>query len=290
MSEKRGLLINGFGSFYYVMIDGKTYEARARGRIKKENIRLLIGDIVTVEEQSGTYAITGVLPRKNSLIRPAVANVDQIIVVIAAAEPSPNYKQTDKLLGLLEYNNFDVSICINKSDLADYAEIQRVYTNAGYNVTVTSTVDGKTDITPLKDVLKGKISAFAGCSGVGKSSLINMLDENFARTTGEVGKIKRGKHTTTHAALLPLKFGGFIADTPGFSVVDLSEIDKNELAFCFKEFEQYFGQCKFSGCTHINEPGCIVKKLAEEGKIEKSRYESYVSLFEEVCDKKEKFM
>ncbi len=290
MSEKRGLLINGFGSFYYVMIDGKTYEARARGRIKKENIRLLIGDIVTVEEQSGTYAITGVLPRKNSLIRPAVANVDQIIVVIAAAEPSPNYKQTDKLLGLLEYNNFDVSICINKSDLADYAEIQRVYTNAGYNVTVTSTVDGKTDITPLKDVLKGKVSAFAGCSGVGKSSLINMLDENFARTTGEVGKIKRGKHTTTHATLLPLKFGGFIADTPGFSVVDLSEIDKNELAFCFKEFEQYFGQCKFSGCTHINEPGCIVKKLAEEGKIEKSRYESYVSLFEEACDKKEKFM
>lgn len=288
--SKSGLLINGFGSFYFVMIDGKVHEARARGRIKKENIRLLIGDVVTVEEESGTYAITEVLPRKNSLIRPAVANVDQIVVVIAAAEPDPNYKQTDKLLGLLEYKNFDVHICINKSDLADYAEIKRIYEDAGYNVTVTSTVDGKTDISPLKDVLKDKVSAFAGCSGVGKSSLINMLDQTFDRTTGEVGKIKRGKHTTTHAALLPLDFGGFIADTPGFSVVDLSEIDKNELSYCFKEFGKYFGMCKFSGCTHINEPGCVVKKMVENGAIAKSRYESYVSFFEEALNKKEKFM
>ena len=290
MSEKKGLLINGFGSFYYVMIDGKVCEARARGRIKKENIRLLIGDVVTIEEESGTYAITEVLPRKNSLIRPAVANIDQIIVVIAAAEPAPNYKQTDKLLALLEYKGFDVHICINKSDLTDYTEIQKVYSEAGYNVTVTSTIDGKTDIEPLKDILKDKVTAFAGCSGVGKSSLINMLDENFDRTTGAVGKIKRGRHTTTHAALLPLELGGFIADTPGFSVIDLTEIDKNELGLCFKEFGHYFNQCKFSGCTHVNEPGCIIKQLVNEGKIAKSRYESYVSLFEEALNKKEKFM
>lgn len=289
MSEKKGLLINGFGSFYSVIIDGEVFEARARGRIKKENVRLLIGDIVTVEEESGTYAITSVLPRKNSLIRPAVANVDQIVVVIAAAEPSPNYKQTDKLLGLLEYKDFDVHICINKSDLADCTEIERIYKNAGYDVTITSTVDGKTDISPLKGVLKDKVSAFAGCSGVGKSSLINTLDQSFERTTGEVGKIKRGRHTTTHASLLPLEFGGFIADTPGFSVVNLSEIDKNELSRCFREFEAYFGQCRFSGCTHINEPGCVIKQLVEDGKIEKSRYESYVSLYEEALDKKEKF-
>jgi len=289
MSEKKGLLINGFGSFYSVMIDGKAVEARARGRIKKENIRLLIGDMVTVEEESGTYAITSVLPRKNSLIRPAVANIDQIVVVIAAAEPDPNYKQTDKLLGLLEYSGFDVHICINKSDLADYAEIERIYKNAGYNVTITSTVDGKTDIAPLKNILKDKISAFAGCSGVGKSSLINMLDQNFQRTTGEVGKIKRGRHTTTHASLLPLEFGGYIADTPGFSVVDLSEIDKNNLSDCFKEFNNYFGQCRFSGCTHINEPDCMIKQKVVEGEIEKSRYESYVALFEEALDKREKF-
>ena len=289
MSEKKGLLINGFGSFYSVMIDGKVCQARARGRIKKENIRLLIGDFVTVEQESETYAITGVLPRKNSLIRPAVANVDQIIVVVAAAEPDPNFKQTDKLLGLLEYNNFDVHICINKSDLADYKEIERIYTNAGYPVTITSTIDGKTDITQLKEVLKGKVSAFAGCSGVGKSSLINTLDNSYERITGEVGKIKRGRHTTTHASLLPLEFGGFIADTPGFSVVDLSCVDKGGLERCFKEFEQYFGQCRFSGCTHINEPDCMIKQMLLKGKIEKSRYESYVALFEEAQDNREKF-
>lgn len=289
MSENKGLLINGFGSFYTVMIDGKICQARARGRIKKDNIRLLIGDYVTVEQESETYAITGVLPRKNSLIRPAVANVDQIIVVIAAAEPDPNFKQTDKLLTLLEYNGFDVHICINKSDLADFAEIQRVYTSAGYPVTITSTVDGKTDLTSLKGVLKDKVSAFAGCSGVGKSSLINMLDDSYERVTGEVGKIKRGKHTTTHASLLPLKFGGFIADTPGFSVVDISDIGKDELFHCFREFEQYFGQCRFSGCTHINEPDCMVKQMLNEGKIEKSRYDSYVSLLKEAQDKREKF-
>ena len=289
MSELHGLLLNGFGSFYNVMIDGKVFEARARGRIKQDKIRLLIGDNVTLEEESGTYAITGVLPRKNSLIRPAVANVDQIIVVIAAAEPDPNYKQTDKLLALLENNNFDVHICINKADLANCDEIENVYKSAGYDVTVISAVDGQTDISPLKKVLKDKVSAFAGCSGVGKSSIINMLDKSFDRTTGEVGKIKRGKHTTTHASLLPLDFGGFIADTPGFSVVDLSSIQSTDLQGCFKEFNNYFGECKFSGCTHINEPGCIVKEMVSHGVIAKSRYESYVVLFEEALNFKDKF-
>lgn len=289
MKELHGLLLNGFGSFYNVMVDGELFEARARGRIKQDKIRLLIGDNVTLEEECGTYAITGVLPRKNHLIRPAVANVDQIIVVIAAAEPDPNYKQTDKLLALLEHNGFDVHICINKSDLADCSDIENVYKSVGYGVTVISTVDGKSDIGPLKKILKDKITAFAGCSGVGKSSLINMLDNSFERVTGEVGKIKRGKHTTTHASLLPLAFGGFIADTPGFSVVDLSEISPSELQNCFKEFADYFGKCKFSGCTHINEPGCMVKSMVLEGNLPKSRYESYLALYEEALNMKEKF-
>lgn len=289
MCELKGLLLNGFGSFYNVMIDGNIVEARARGRIKQEKIRLLIGDNVTLEEESGTYAITSVQPRKNCLIRPAVANVDQIVVVVAAAEPDPNYKQTDKLLALLEYNNFDVHICINKADLADCSEIENVYKSAGYNVTVISATADKIDIEPLKNILKDKVSAFAGCSGVGKSSLINLLDKNFDRTIGEVGKIKRGKHTTTHASLLPLEFGGYIADTPGFSVVDLSEIAPLDLQRCFKEFENYFGECKFSGCTHINEPGCVVKDSVSEGKISQSRYESYKTLYEEALNFKDKF-
>ena len=289
MKELKGLLLNGFGSFYNVLVDGEVFEARARGRIKQDKIRLLIGDNVTLEKESGTYAITGVLPRKNCLIRPAVANVDQIVVVIAAAEPDPNYKQTDKLLALLEYNGFDVHICINKADLTDCSEIEAVYKKAGYDVTVISAIDGQADIEPLKNVLKNKISAFAGCSGVGKSSLINLLDDSFDRTTGEVGKIKRGRHTTTHASLLPLEFGGFIADTPGFSVVDLSVITSAELQSCFKEFSNYFGECKFSGCTHINEPGCVVKDMAETGDIPKSRYESYRELFQETLNFKDKF-
>ena len=289
MSEINGLLLNGFGSFYNVMVNGNVFEARARGRIKQEKIRLLIGDNVTLEEESGTYAITGVLPRKNCLIRPAVANIDQIVVVIAAAEPDPNYKQTDKLLALLEYNNFNVHICINKSDIADYSEIESVYKSAGYGVTVISATTEVPDIEPLKSVLKGKISAFAGCSGVGKSSLINLLDSSFERTTGEVGKIKRGKHTTTHASLLPLDCGGYVADTPGFSVVDLSEISTTELCGCFREFSDYFGQCKFSGCTHINEPGCIVKDMVSAGEISQSRYESYKMLYEEALSLKKNF-
>ena len=289
MRELNGLLLNGFGSFYNVMVDGKIYEARARGRIKQDKIRLLIGDNVTLEEESGTYAITGVLPRKNSLIRPAVANIDQIVVVIAAAEPDPNYKQTDKLLALLEYNNYHVHICINKCDIANCDEIKNVYIKAGYDVTVISATDEKASILPLKEVLEDKISAFAGCSGVGKSSLINLLDNSFERTTGEVGKIKRGKHTTTHASLLPLEFGGFVADTPGFSVVDLSQIPASELHGCFREFNDYFGECKFSGCTHINEPGCIVKEMVDNGLIPRSRYESYVALYEEALNFKDKF-
>ena len=289
MKELSGLLVNGFGSFYNVMIDGKIFEARARGRIKQEKIRLLIGDNVVLEEESGTFAITGVLPRKNCLIRPAVANVDQIIVVIAAAEPDPNFKQTDKLLALLEYNGFDVHICINKADLSDCTEMENVYKVAGYTVTTVSAIDGKTDISPLKNILKDKISAFAGCSGVGKSSIMNLLDKNFDRTTGEVGKIKRGRHTTTHASLLPLEFGGYIADTPGFSVVDLSEILPVNLQDCFKEFGKYYGQCRFSGCTHINEPGCVVKEMVNNGVISRSRYESYLALYEEALNFKQKF-
>lgn len=289
MNELNGLLLNGFGSFYNVMVDGNIVEARARGRIKQEKIRLLIGDNVTLEEESGTYAITSVQPRMNCLIRPAVANVDQIVVVVAAAEPDPNYKQTDKLLALLEYNNYDVHICINKADIADCSEIEQVYKSAGYDVTVISATDKKASIDPLKDILKDKISAFAGCSGVGKSSLINLIDSSFDRTTGEVGKIKRGKHTTTHASLLPLEFGGYVADTPGFSVVDLSEIALPELQSCFKEFAKCFGECKFSGCTHINEPGCAVKELVAQGSISQSRYDSYKALCEEALSFKEKF-
>lgn len=279
MIEKTGLLTEGFGSFYTVEIDGELFEARARGRLKKEGIRLLIGDRVYLEKEQDVYAITGIAERKNSLIRPAVANVDLILVVIAAKDPDPNYKQTDKLLAFLEHNNLDVAICINKTDLADAEEIKNTYLKAGYKVAETS---AGCDCAQLKELLENKITAFAGCSGVGKSTLINAIDENFNRETGEVGKIKRGKHTTTHTKLLPLKWRGYIADTPGFSVVDLSDVEAENLGDCFKEFKEHSDKCRFNGCVHIDTEGCEIIKQVENGNISKTRYESYKTLYEEL--------
>lgn len=276
-----GLLIKGFGSFYTVKLEQETVEARARGRLKKDRVRLLIGDRVVLEKEQDTYAIIDVLPRKNSLIRPAVANVDQILVVIAAASPDPNFKQTDKLLAFLEKAGLDVKICINKTDLACGKQFADIYRSAGYEVVSIST-KRDSDFSVLKELLKDKITALAGCSGVGKSSLINGIDSSQNQTTGEVGKIARGRHTTTHASLIPLEFGGFIADTPGFSVVDISQIKKEELAECFREFVPLMRECRFLGCSHTKEVGCRILKAVEEGEIAKSRYESYLALYEEL--------
>ncbi len=281
MNKLTGRLISGFGSFYTVEVNGEMVEARARGRIKKTRTKLYIGDIVELEKEHETYAITDVCERKNHIIRPAVANIDRIIVVLSAKSPDINFKQTDKLLAFLEYHNLDVLICINKCDLKECQEIKDVYEKAGYKVIVTSSKNS-INIDELKDELKDKVTAFAGCSGVGKSSLINNIDSRYCRVVGEVGKIERGRHTTTHASLLPLEFGGYIADTPGFSVVDISNIKKEELSDCFKEFKKYSDNCKFSGCTHKNVHGCEIINKVKIGDIAESRYNSYLELFEEL--------
>lgn len=279
-----GILLSGFGSFYTVKTSEGTVEARARGRLKKEGIKLYIGDRVELENEKGTYAIVGIKERKNFVIRPAVANVDQIVVVIANASPDPNFKQIDKLLAFLEYSKLNISICINKADLEGEFNLKEIYEKAGYKVTVISATDENSDSSELKEILKDKITAFAGCSGVGKSSLINMLDCGNLCLTGEVGKINRGRHTTTHASLIELDFGGFIADTPGFSVVDLTKVPKEELSDCFIEFSEYSDNCKFNGCMHIGEPDCGVRDAVEKGLISKERYQSYTEIFEELSN------
>ena len=276
-----GILVRGYGSFYTVSTENGEIEARARGRLKGTKQRLYIGDRVVLEKEHDTYAIVDVLERKNSIIRPAVANIDQIVVVIAAASPDPNYKQTDKLLTFLEYSNLDVSICINKSDLEKCDEIKDTYEKAGYKVIVTSTAKEE-GLENLKELLKDKITAFAGCSGVGKSSLINAINSQFIQKTGEVGKIERGRHTTTYASLLPLDFGGYIIDTPGFSVVDISSIEKQELTNYFREFNEYSNECRFVGCTHKNAVDCKVIEMVEKGVISENRYKSYLELFDEL--------
>ena len=279
-----GILLSGIGSFYTVKTPEGTVEARARGRLKKDGVKLYIGDRVELENEKGTFAIVNVKTRKNFVIRPAVANVDQIVVVIANASPDPNFKQIDKLLAFLKHSNLDVAICVNKSDLDGEYDLKSIYEKAGYKVTVTSTENEKQDFSELKEMLKGKVSAFAGCSGVGKSSLINMMDCGELRVTGEVGKINRGRHTTTHASLIELESGGFIADTPGFSVVDLTDIPKEELSGCFIEFSEFADDCKFYGCTHTKEPDCAVKNAVENNLISKERYESYLGIYDELLN------
>lgn len=277
-----GILVKGYGSFYTVNTEIGQVEARARGRLKGTSGRLYIGDRVVIEKEQETYVVVDVLERKNSIIRPAVANIDQIVVVIAAASPDPNYKQTDKLLAFLEYSGLDVSICINKADLENCEEIKETYQKAGYRVIVTSTANYQ-GIDNLKELLKDKLTAFAGCSGVGKSSLINSINREFMQKTGEVGKIERGRHTTTYAALLPLDFGGYIIDTPGFSVIDISNIEKEDLTNYFREFNKYSPMCRFTGCTHKNAADCKVIEMVEKGIISENRYNSYLELFDELA-------
>lgn len=281
-SDMDGIIIQGVGGLYKIALnDGKIIDAIARGRLKKDGIKPMIGDKVVLEKEANSFAITRICDRKNSLIRPAVANVDQIVVVIAAAQPDPNFKQTDKLLVMLESKGYSVCVCINKTDIKAGKDFGNVYEKAGYKVIYVS---GKTEdcINELEFVLKDKITAFAGCSGVGKSSLINAIDPSLGLETGEVGKIKRGKHTTTHARLLPLPYGGYIADTPGFSVVDITHIDKENLYLCFPEMRNPSKECYYTGCSHRNEPNCGVIDALSKGNISKERYESYLSFYEEL--------
>ncbi len=281
--QMEGIIVQGVGGRYQIVTESnETVEAIARGKIKKEGIKPVIGDRVCLEKEADSFAISKILERKNYIIRPAVANIDQMIVVIAAAEPDPNFKQTDKLLTMLEYKGYDVVLCINKTDLNEGKSFGEIYEKAGYTVLYVSGTDEK-GIDALKDVMQNKITAFAGCSGVGKSSLINAVEPGLLLETGTVGKIKRGRHTTTHARLLPLSFGGYIADTPGFSVVDITEIPKEELYGCFIEMADKAANCRFMGCAHKNEPDCAVIRAVEQGEIAKERYESYLAFYEELA-------
>lgn len=277
-----GIIVQGVGGRYQIVTDSnETVEAIARGKIKKEGIKPVIGDRVCLEKEADSFAVSKILERKNYIIRPAVANIDQMIVVIAAAEPDPNFKQTDKLLTMLEYKGYDVILCINKTDLDNGKSFGAIYEKAGYKVLYVSGTE-ETGVDSLKACMQNKITAFAGCSGVGKSSLINAVEPGLLLETGAVGKIKRGRHTTTHARLLPLSFGGYIADTPGFSVVDITEIPKEELDSCFIEMADKTADCRFMGCAHKNEPDCAVIQAVEKGEISKERYGSYLAFYDEL--------
>jgi len=288
----QGKIIKGIGGFYYVDTENGVYECRARGIFRKEKITPLVGDRVkmsVVDEESKKGVVEEIDKRDTELIRPPIANVDKALIVFAVKNPKPHLSLLDRFIVLAEKENLEIVIVLTKADLDDdntLEKITSIYELSGYKVIPVSNKT-KLNINAIKEELKDSVVVFAGPSGVGKSSLLNEIDENFKLQTGEVSdKIKRGKHTTRHAELLKLECGGMVADTPGFSSLTLDDIDENELKDYFIEFEEY-DECKFgSRCVHENEPSCAVKEAVENGEISKKRYDSYIQLLNEIRQSK----
>lgn len=286
-----GMILKGIGGFYYVRTDAGVIECKARGKFRKASEKPMIGDRVTIEVQDdGSGYMMSIAPRRSELMRPPVANVDQIAVVCSAAPPVTETLLIDKVAAIAEHKGIDTLIVINKCDLNRGDRLHEIYTHAGFSVFRVSAETGE-GIDDLRSALTGKISAFAGNSGVGKSSLLNCIDPQFQMKTGEISrKTERGRHTTRHVELVELAGGGFIADTPGFSAFHTEQMDlvlKEDLQYAFREFEPYLNKCRFTGCAHVKEKGCAVLAAVAAGEIEKERHESYCQLYESVRHIKE---
>ncbi len=283
----RGKIIKGIGGFYYVKAaDNTVYECKARGIFRKDKIKPYIGDEVEITAENGKGSIDSIYPRRTELIRPAVSNIDILVIVAAAAEPEPDVFLIDKLLVNAEESGIKPIICINKTDVKSGDELSGIYKNAGYEVITVSAAKDE-GFEKLLPYLKDKTSAFAGLSGVGKSSILNIITGT-KQETGEVSdKIKRGRHTTRHVELLELKGGGFVLDTPGFSSFEVNRINVADLYKYFPEMRGFEDMCRFKGCFHINEPDCAIKERVDSGEISKSRYESYKELYNQLKEIKE---
>ncbi len=287
----KGKIIKGISSFYYVKAEnGHIFECKARGIFRKDNIIPVVGDGVMVDiKDDDTGVIVEISKRENYLIRPPVANVDLSIIVFSFTRPDPNLNLLDRFLVALEKKDIGVSICFNKSDLTDninQSNMISIYESAGYDVICTSTKTGE-GLRELKERLKNNTSVFAGPSGVGKSSLLNSIQSGLRLRTGDISqKAERGKHTTRHVELLELDFGGSVLDTPGFSSLEVGDIDEEELAYLFPEFEPYIADCRFSGCRHLNEPYCEIKNQVKTNGIAPSRYDSYLLFLKEIQEQR----
>lgn len=289
----QGKIIKGIAGFYYVhVVESGIYECKAKGVFRKEKIKPLVGDYVNIEildETDKKGNIVEILERKNELIRPAVANVDQALVVFAVTKPKPHFNLLDRFLIMMERKDIPVILCFNKKDIASESEIQElkdIYEPCGYQMAFTSALE-KENVDEIKVLLSGKTTTIAGPSGVGKSSLINILQPNANMETGSISeKIERGKHTTRHSELIWIEDDTYIMDTPGFSSLYTNDFEKEELKYYFPEFEPYEGTCRFLGCDHVHEPGCAVKEAIEEGKIHPVRYKNYLEMYQELKDKR----
>lgn len=287
-----GRLIKGIGGFYYVEAADTIYECKARGVFRKQKITPLVGDIVSITiNDNAENTVDEIKTRKNSLIRPALANLDQLFIVASIVDPAINTTVIDRIITIAEFKHIEPVVVLTKIDLSDnYMKYYDIYSAAGFKVILcdNSTGSGSEDV---KEMLADKVSAFTGNTGVGKSSLLNAIDSRLAVETGETSKkLGRGKHTTRHCELFKVA-GGYVADTPGFSSVDFERCEKilkDDLPYCFREFEPYLDKCKFqTNCAHINDKGCAVVEAVNNGHISQERHNSYIDLYNEVKDIKE---
>ena len=289
----RGKIIRGIAGFYYVHVPEKgILECKAKGIFRKNNLKPLVGDWVEVsllDEENKKGNIDEVLERENELIRPAVANIDQALVIFAVKKPEPNLNLLDRFLIMMEQKEIPCILVFNKSDLAmeeEKQKLQEIYSGSGCKILFISAKQ-ECGMEEVKALLQGKTSTVAGPSGVGKSSLINKLQSGISMETGCISeKIERGKHTTRHTEFIPIGDDTFIMDTPGFSSLAVFDMEKEELEQFYPEFDEYRNRCRFNGCSHTHEPGCGVKEAIEEGKISRARYENYKLIYEELKNKK----
>lgn len=289
----KGKIIKGIAGFYYVYVEEHgLYECKAKGIFRKQNIKPLVGDNVIIEEldeENKKGNIVDVLSRHSTLIRPNVANVDQAIIIFAATEPDPNFNLLDRFLVMMLQQDVDTIICLNKKDLVDKEELAKLirdYTKSNYKIITTSTITNE-GIDQLEELLDNKTTVLAGPSGAGKSSIINIIAPEANMEVGDISrKLKRGKHTTRHSEIFRVKHNTYIIDTPGFSSLEIKDIEKVELQNYFLEFRDYNNKCKFVGCLHLSEPSCAVKEAVADDNISKTRYESYKSLLEHIDSQK----
>ena len=290
----QGKIIRGIGGFYYINAGNSIYECKAKGSFRKDGIRPLVGDdciIDILDEKNRLANITSILPRHSEIIRPAVANVDQAMIIFAISRPEPNFNLLDRFIIQISQKDLPCIIVINKMDLADddqRREIEEAYVACGCKVVFTS-VSNREGVEEIRKLIKGKTTTVAGPSGVGKSSMINLLQSAVKMQTGVLSdKIDRGKHTTRHSELIPIDDDTYILDTPGFSSLNLFDVSTDTLKDYYYEFEDYAAECRFLDCKHISEPDCGVKKAVESGEVSRLRYENYLTLYRE-CKEKRKY-
>lgn len=289
----KGKIIKGIAGFYYVHVSEKgIYECKAKGIFRNKKIKPLVGDDVDMDildEQDKEGNITQILPRRSQLLRPAAANVDQAMIIFAAAQPAPNLGLLDRFLLIMQQQAVPTAICFNKADLVSPQELMHlkdIYRGSGCKVVVTSVKKGE-GLEDIRTLLAGKTTVVAGPSGVGKSSLTNAVYPDAEMATGSVSrKIGRGRHTTRHSELFAIGIDSYLMDTPGFSTLYLEGWEKEELKYAFPEFDSYFHDCRFNGCNHLSEPGCAVKTAVADGRISPERYDSYKELFDMLKDQR----